>query len=129
MDIYLKGPFDKGRQHEKTMKSTIQSAQILRDISKNPHISQREIALKNSISLGKVNYALKALIEKGHIKIHNFTGSKNKRKYMYLLTPAGMYEKAKLTADFLKWKMAEYERIKKEIEELEEDAIAMDKTA
>lgn len=103
------------------MKPTIQSTQILREISKNPSISQREIALKNRISLGKVNYAIKALIEKGYIKIHNFKGSENKRKYMYMLTPAGMYEKAKLTADFLKWKMDEYERIKKEIEELEED--------
>ncbi len=98
-----------------------ESAQILRDISKNPHISQREIAHKNRISLGKVNYAIRALIDKGFIKIHNFKGSANKRKYMYLLTPAGMYEKAKQTSNFLKWKMEEYERLKKEIRELEED--------
>jgi len=106
---------------EPTMKPIIQSTQILRDISKNPYVSQREIALKNRISLGKVNYAIKSLIEKGYIKIHSFSESKNKRHYMYILTPAGMYKKAKLTADFLKYKMEEYERIKKEIEELEED--------
>ena len=103
------------------MKPTIESAQILRDISKNPRISQREIALKNRISLGKVNYAIKSLIEKGYVKIQNFKGSENKRKYMYILTPTGLYEKAKLTSVFLKWKMEEYERIIKEIEELEED--------
>jgi EPS-associated MarR family transcriptional regulator len=103
------------------MKPALENTQILREISRNPSISQREIALKNRISLGKVNYAIKSLIEKGYIKIHNFQGSKCKRKYMYILTPAGMYEKAKLTADFLKWKMEEYERIKSEIEDLEKD--------
>jgi len=103
------------------MKPAIQSAQILRDISKNPHISQREIAIKNSISLGKVNYAIKSLIDKGYVKVQNFSGSRNKRQYMYILTPSGMFAKAKLTADFFKWKMEEYERIKKEIEELEID--------
>ena len=105
----------------KIMKPNIQNTQILRDISNNPCISQREIALKNRISLGKVNYAIKSLVAKGYIKIQNFKGSKNKRKYMYKLTPEGMYEKAKLTADFLKWKMVEYERVKREIEELEDD--------
>ena len=103
------------------MKSTEETTQILREIFKNPRVSQREIAFKNRISLGKVNYALQSLIEKGYIKIHNFTGSKNRRKYMYVLTPSGIYEKAKLTSVFLKWKMEEYERIKKEIEELEAD--------
>ncbi len=103
------------------MKHTLHNAQIFRDISKNPSISQREIALKNRISLGKVNYAIKSLIDKGYIKIQNFKGSKNKRKYMYVLTPTGMYEKTKLTANFLKWKMEEYERIIREIEELEQE--------
>lgn len=103
------------------MKPSIENTLILRDISRNPRISQREIAMRHRISLGKVNYAIKALIDKGFIKIHNFQGSKNKRHYMYLLTPAGMYAKAKLTADFLRWKMSEYERLKKEIEELEKD--------
>jgi EPS-associated MarR family transcriptional regulator len=103
------------------MKSNIEKAQILRDLSRNPSISQREIAQKNGISLGKVNYAIKSLVEKGYIKLQNFKGSKNKRKYMYILTPEGMYVKAKLTVDFFKWKMEEYERIKKEIEALEEE--------
>jgi EPS-associated MarR family transcriptional regulator len=103
------------------MKYTIEFTQILRAISENPFISQREIASKNRISLGKVNYAIKSLIEKGHVKIQNFKGSKNKKKYMYILTPAGIYEKAKLTTTYLKWKMEEYERIEKEIKELEKE--------
>ena len=103
------------------MKPNIENTQILIEVSRNPHISQREIALRNRISLGKVNYAIKSLMEKGHIKIQNFKESKNKRKYLYILTPAGMYEKAKLTADFLLWKTKEYERVKREIGELEED--------
>jgi EPS-associated MarR family transcriptional regulator len=103
------------------MKSTLHSTQILRDISKNPGISQRELASKNGISLGKVNYAISALIEKGYIKIQNFKGSKNKRNYMYILTPKGMYEKTKQASNYLKWKMAEYERIKREIVDLEAD--------
>jgi EPS-associated MarR family transcriptional regulator len=103
------------------MKPTLHDAQILRDIAKNPRISQREIAAKNGISLGKVNYAIKALIEQGHIKIHNFTESKNKRKYVYMLTPTGVNEKSRLTTNFLKWKMEEFERLTREIEELETD--------
>jgi len=80
--------------------------QILRNISQNPRISQREIASKNEISLGKVNYVIKSLAEKGHVKIHNFKKSKNRKRYMYLLTPKGMTEKARLTAEFLgeRWK-------------------------
>jgi EPS-associated MarR family transcriptional regulator len=103
------------------MKSSIEKAQILRELSRNPGMSQREIAAKNRISLGKVNYALKSLIAKGYIKLHNFSESTNKRKYMYILTPEGMYEKAKLTAVFFKHKMDEYERIKSELAELEEE--------
>jgi len=103
------------------MKSILHNTQILRDISKNPGISQREIAFKNRISLGKVNYAINAMIEKGYIKVQNLKGSKNKRNYLYILTSKGMYEKTKQTSDFLRWKMVEFERIKSEIAELEAD--------
>lgn len=103
------------------MKPILENAQILREISKNPCISQREIALKNRMSLGKVNYAIKSLIDKGYVKIQNFAGSQNKRKYMYILTPSGIYKKAQLMTEFMKWKMEEYERLKKEIEDLEKD--------
>lgn len=100
---------------------TEKSTQILRDISKNPHISQREIAQRNGISLGKVNYAVNALMDKGYVKIQRFRESSNKRKYIYKLTPTGMYEMAKRTKDFLKWKMQEYEKISREIRELQEE--------
>lgn len=104
------------------MKPSIdEHTQILRDISKNPLLSQREIALKNRISLGKVNYAIRSLIGKGFIKIQNINCSQNKRRYMYLLTPAGLYENAKRSSEFLRWKMSEYERLRQEILELEED--------
>ena len=95
--------------------------QILRNISQNPCISQREIASKNEISLGKVNYVIKSLVEKGHVKIHNFKKSKNKKRYMYLLTPKGMTEKARLTAEFLRRKMEEYEKLQKELRELKQE--------
>lgn len=101
------------------MKHTFHSTQILWDISKNPSISQRELALKNGISLGNVNYAINALIEKGYIKIQNFQGSKNKRNYMYILTLNGLYEKTQQVSNFMKWKMVEFERINREIAELE----------
>ncbi|MGQ3685897.1 MAG: MarR family EPS-associated transcriptional regulator [Candidatus Loosdrechtia sp.] len=94
---------------------------VLRDISKNPHISQREIASRNEISLGKANYIIKSLIEKGHVKLHNFKESKNKKGYMYLLTPKGIKAKAILTADYLKRKMKEYERLRRELNELKQE--------
>ena len=103
------------------MKPDIECAQILREISKNPHISQREIASKHRISLGKVNYAIKSLIKKGFIKIQNLSGTPKRQKYTYILTPIGIDEKARQITDFLKWKLDEYERMKKEIEELKED--------
>ncbi len=97
------------------------NTQILRDISKNPHISQREIAQRNGVSLGKVNYAINSLMDKGYVKIQRFRESTNKRKYIYKLTPAGMFEMARRTKDFLKWKMREYEKISREIRELQEE--------
>jgi MarR family transcriptional regulator, temperature-dependent positive regulator of motility len=95
--------------------------QVLRDISKNPHISQREIASRNGISLGKANYIIRSLIEKGHVKLHNFKESKNKKGYMYLLTPKGITAKARLTAEYLGIKMKEYEKLQRELNELKKE--------
>ncbi|MDI9570099.1 MAG: MarR family EPS-associated transcriptional regulator [Pseudomonadota bacterium] len=103
------------------MKNTIENARILRDLARNPYISQREIAERHRISLGKVNYAIRALIKKGYVKLHNFCESENKRRYAYILTPEGMYEKTKLTAAFLNLKMEEYKRIEQEIADLKEE--------
>ena len=88
---------------------------IIRKISKDSNISQREISTELGISLGKVNYCLRALKEKGFIKIKNFRKSKNKMKYFYVLTPKGISEKTKITIRFMKQKMREYDELKKEI--------------
>jgi EPS-associated MarR family transcriptional regulator len=89
---------------------------VLRLIEENPDASQREIASALGLSLGGVNYCLKALIRRGLLKIENFRKSGNKIGYLYLLTPEGIAEKAYLTEVFLRRKMAEYEALRKEIE-------------
>ncbi len=89
------------------------------DILENqPQISQRELSQKLGISLGKLNYCLKALLDKGLVKANNFKTSQNKRGYLYVLTPKGIDEKSRMTLRFLKRKMAEFDVLKAEIEEL-----------
>lgn len=95
---------------------------ILKLVEENPEISQRELAESLGISLGKVNYCLKALIAVGILKATNFRNSKNKLAYMYLLTPTGIEEKAKITSRFLKNKLQEYEKLQAEIVELKAEA-------
>ena len=87
----------------------------------NPDMTQREIAEKLGISTSGLNYCLKALIDKGLVKVHNFSQSKNKFGYIYVLTPQGIAEKAVLTGRFLKRKMQEYETLRAEIEALKSD--------
>jgi len=84
---------------------------ILSIVKKNPEYSQRDISSALGVSLGKVNYVLKALIDKGLIKTERFINSKNKWAYRYLLTPKGMKEKLKLTQEFVRQKIKEYERL------------------
>lgn len=91
---------------------------ILKLIEANPQISQRELSKELGISLGKANYCLKALIEKGILKVSNFRNSQNKIAYFYKLTRKGIEEKSSITARFLKVKMAEYEQIQREIAQL-----------
>ena len=90
---------------------------LLRQIKKKPSSSQRELAEELGFSLGKLNYCLKALKKKGFLKIKNFSKNPNKINYLYVLTPKGMAEKAKLTINFMKRKMEEYDELKKEAEE------------
>jgi len=89
--------------------------QVLRKIKKNPKSTQRELAKDLGFSLGKLNYCLQSLREKGLIKINNFNKNPNKINYFYILTPKGLAEKTKLTINFMKRKMREYEELKKEI--------------
>lgn len=95
---------------------------LLKLVKENPHMSQREIAAHMDISLGKTNYCVKSLIKKGYLKAKNFYDNNNKKAYMYILTPRGIEEKAKLTYSYLKIKMYEYEEIKKEIRNLKREA-------
>ncbi len=94
---------------------------ILRLLNEQPHLSQRDIADALGVSLGATNYVLKALVEKGQLKVRNFRASNNKLRYAYILTPRGIDAKARLTGGFLKRKYAEYEALKSEIEALEAD--------
>jgi EPS-associated MarR family transcriptional regulator len=98
------------------------SYSLLKTLEGNPGLSQRDLAKRLGISLGKVNYCLNALIEKGCLKVNNFRNSENKMAYAYLLTPHGVEEKARITVRFLKYKMQEYEQLRAEINELQREA-------
>ena len=89
---------------------------LLIKINKQPNLTQRELAKNLGISLGKLNYLLNALIDKGFIKIRNFKKNPKKIDYFYLLTPNGISEKTKLTINFMKRKMSEYDQLKNELE-------------
>ena len=91
---------------------------ILRKLNRNSKISQRELAKDLGFSLGKLNYCLKALKEKGLIKIKNFTNNQNKINYIYILTPKGISKKTQLTVNFMKRKLKEYDELKSEIKNI-----------
>ena len=95
---------------------------LMRKLEQNPNASQRELAEALGVSLGKVNYCLKALIGVGWVKVGNFARSTNKLGYAYVLTPAGIKEKSQITARFLRFKQEQYEKLKQEIEELQQEA-------
>lgn len=94
---------------------------VLRLLESDPELSQRELSRALGISLGKTNYCMRALLDKGLIKMQNFRNNGNKLGYAYLLTPAGIAAKAELTRNFLKLKVQEYEALKQEIEQLREE--------
>lgn len=94
---------------------------LLKTLEENPGLSQRDLAKRLGVSLGKVNYCLNALVEKGCLKVNNFRKSDNKLAYAYLLTPKGIESRARMTVDFLKYKVQEYERLAREIEELKQE--------
>lgn len=94
---------------------------LLKLIESNPKMSQRELADAMGVSLGKINYCMRAVIERGWIKARNFTRSQNKRAYTYYLTTKGMEEKTKVTARFLRKKIIEFEKLKYEIAQLKRE--------
>jgi EPS-associated MarR family transcriptional regulator len=95
---------------------------LLKLIEANPEMSQRDLADAMGVSVGKINYCMRAVIERGWIKAKNFSKSKNKRAYAYYLTSKGVEEKAKVTTRFLKHKMAEYRELREEIKRLKREA-------
>lgn len=95
---------------------------ILKLLETNPTASQREIAHELGVSLGRVNFCLQALVEKGLIKVNNFRHNESKRAYLYYLTPKGIKEKARVTVRFLKVKLDEYESLKLEVARLQHEA-------
>lgn len=95
---------------------------LLKLLEGNPELSQRGVARELGISLGKVNFCLRALVQRGLVKAANFRNSENKIAYMYLLTPRGIEEKARVTARFLQQKTREYEALKAEIEQIRKEA-------
>lgn len=98
-----------------------QRLELLKLLQEQPQMSQRDLAQAMGVSLGKANYCLKALMEKGLVKLEKFRASPDKRQYAYLLTPAGLREKTRITLEFLRNKMSEYEALEKEIEQLRGD--------
>src|SRR5262249_1713111 len=95
---------------------------VLRLLEANPQLSQRDVARALGISLGKVNFCVRALIRRGWVKASNFKNSHNKAAYMYVLTPRGIEAKTRLAMGFLVLKMSEYERLRIEIEQIRREA-------
>ena len=104
-------------QNLNTMSDNQDQFNVLRKIKSKPNSSQRELASELGFSLGKLNYCLRALKDKGLIKIQNFQKDPNKLRYVYILTPKGVAAKTKITLNFMKRKMREYDELKAEIEE------------
>ena len=112
------------KKNKKLQKSPMNSDihfKLLDILEKNPELSQRLLSRELGISLGSINYCIRALIEKGQVKAHNFKNNSNKIGYVYLLTPQGISEKIKMTKDFLKKRINEYEELQSEIERLKQD--------
>lgn len=105
----------------KTKLEINESLMLMRAIDANPQITQRELSTSLGLSLGKINFLVRAMVGKGFIKADNFKNSKNKIAYLYCLTPKGIEEKAKITYRYMKRKMAEYEKLEQEIQQLKKE--------
>ena len=105
------------------MKNNQDHFEVLRKLQKKPDSTQRELAEELGFSLGKLNYCLKALKSKGLLKIKNFKKNPNKINYIYTLTPKGISEKTKLTINFMKRKMQEYDELKSELKQKEKNNV------
>ena len=115
-------------QKEKKIE-TDEMLRLLRVVKENPQMTQRDLSFSIGVSLGKVNFLMKAMIDKGFIKAQNFRNARNKTAYLYNLTPSGLEAKARITYHFLKRKMAEYEKLEKEIQQLKTEVENFDQAA
>tara|TARA_B100001027_G_scaffold30117_2_gene17873 strand:- start:450 stop:773 length:324 start_codon:yes stop_codon:yes gene_type:complete len=104
---------------KKDINNSEEELEILRKIEENPNLTQRQIAEHLGLSLGKINYLIKALLGKGMVKVDNFRKSDKKIGYLYLLTPEGVERKRKLTLLFLQRKAEEFDRLKEEINRID----------
>lgn len=102
--------------------------QLLQLLEENPNMSQRDLSRKMGVALGRVNFCLTGLVEKGFIKLENFKGGTNRLRYAYILTPSGAEEKLRLTIRFLKRRLREYEAIKTQIQDLSREVAQADPT-
>ena len=102
---------------------------LLKLLQHNPELSQRQLAEEMGVSVGKVNFCLNALLDKGLLKVHNFRDNRNKLAYAYYLTPKGAREKVRATVGFLKRKLAEYQGLEREIAELRQEVNTVDERA
>jgi EPS-associated MarR family transcriptional regulator len=96
---------------------------VIRLIATSPRLSQRKVAASLGISVGSVNYCIRALVDKGFVKAENYRNSSRKRAYVYVLTPAGIAARAEMTRDFLARKIREYKELQAEIEELQKESV------
>jgi len=108
-------------QNKNNKIETEESLMLMRVIDVHPQMTQRELSASLGLSLGKINFLIRAMIEKGFIKADNFKNSKKKMAYFYYLTPKGIDEKAKITYRFLMCKLAEYEKLEEEIQQLKQE--------
>ena len=115
------------RKNTPTSKNTYTDLAVSRYLENKQTISQRELSQDLGISLGKINFILKALIEKGIVKAKNFKNNNNKKVYAYYLTADGFNEKAKLTLEFFKRKNTEYNKLKKELKDLQQEITLLDR--
>jgi EPS-associated MarR family transcriptional regulator len=102
--------------------------QLLQLLAQDPHMSQRDLSRNMGVALGRVNYCLSGLKEKGFIELENFKGAANQLRYAYILTPSGFEEKLRLTVRFLKRRLKEYEEIKTQIQTLSREVAQTDPT-
>jgi EPS-associated MarR family transcriptional regulator len=112
---------EKNKKLKKSPMSSDIHFKLLDTLEKNPKLSQRILSRELGISLGSINYCLRALVEKGQVKAHNFKKNSNKIGYVYLLTPKGISEKISMTKEFLRKRIDEYEMLQSEITRLEND--------